>query len=72
MSTIAGLQIGVDLGTTSIQVYVKGRGIVMQEASVAALDAKTGDILALGNAAVKMVGRTNPGNLRVVNPMRDG
>jgi len=72
VSTIAGLQIGVDLGTTSIQVYVKGRGIVMQEASVAALDAKTGDILALGNAAVKMLGRTNPGNLRVVHPMRDG
>jgi len=68
---IPGLQIGIDLGTTSILVYVKGRGIVMQEASVAALDAKTGEVRALGNAVHNMVGR-NPESLRVVHPMREG
>ena len=71
MIPIPGLQIGIDLGTTSILVYVKGRGIVMQEASVAALDAKTGEVRALGNAVHQMVGR-NPESLRVVHPMRDG
>ncbi|MDR2687324.1 MAG: rod shape-determining protein [Oscillospiraceae bacterium] len=71
MIPIPGLQIGIDLGTTSILVYVKGRGIVMQEASVAALDARTGEVRALGNAVHRMVGR-NPESLRVVHPMRDG
>jgi len=71
VSKIPGLQIGIDLGTTSIQVYVKGRGIVLQEACIAALDAKTGDVLALGNAVSQMVGR-NSEHLRIVHPMRDG
>ncbi|MDR3314792.1 MAG: rod shape-determining protein [Oscillospiraceae bacterium] len=66
-----GLQIGIDLGTTSILVYVRGKGVVLHEASVAALDAKTGDVLALGNRVYQMVGR-NPDSLRVVHPMRDG
>ena len=68
---IPGLQIGIDLGTTSILVYVRGKGIVLQEASIAALDARTGDVLALGNKVRQMVGR-NPGSLRIVHPMRDG
>jgi rod shape-determining protein MreB len=68
---IPGLQIGIDLGTTNIQVFVRNKGVVLQEASVAALDAKTGDILALGNKVYPMVGRS-PGSLKVVHPMRDG
>ncbi|MDR2646835.1 MAG: rod shape-determining protein [Oscillospiraceae bacterium] len=68
---MASLQIGIDLGTTSILIHVKGKGIVLQEASIAALDAVTGDVLALGNRVYQMVGR-NPDSLRVVHPMRDG
>ncbi|MDR2753312.1 MAG: rod shape-determining protein [Oscillospiraceae bacterium] len=71
MIKIPGMQIGIDLGTTSILVYVRGKGIVLEEASIAALDAKTGDVKALGNKVHQMVGR-NPKSLRVVHPMRDG
>ncbi len=66
-----GLQIGIDLGTASILVYVRGKGIVLHEASVAAVDVKTGDVLALGNRVFHMVGRT-PGSLRIVRPIQDG
>ncbi|MCL2105589.1 MAG: rod shape-determining protein [Oscillospiraceae bacterium] len=65
------MQIGIDLGTTSIIVYIKDRGIVLNEASIAALDAQSGDVLALGNSVYQMVGRS-PDSLRVVHPMRDG
>ncbi|MDR2525304.1 MAG: rod shape-determining protein [Oscillospiraceae bacterium] len=66
-----GLQIGIDLGTTSILIYVRGKGIVLHEASVAALDSATGDVLAVGNRVASMVGRS-PDSLRIVHPMRDG
>lgn len=62
---------GIDLGTANTLVYVKGRGIVLQEPSVVAIDRDTKDILAVGNEAKKMVGRT-PGNIIAVRPMKDG
>jgi len=68
---IPGMKIGIDLGTTSILIYVRGKGIVAHEASVAATDAVTGDVLALGNEVYQMVGR-NPDCFEIVHPMRDG
>ncbi len=66
-----GVNIGIDLGTTSIVIYVEGRGIVVSEPSVAAYDVKTGKLIAVGKKAYKMVGR-NPDSIRVVKPMRNG
>lgn len=65
------MKIGIDLGTTSILIYVRGKGIVAHEASIAAVDAASGDVLALGNAAYQMIGR-NPDCFEIVHPMRDG
>ena len=63
--------IGIDLGTASVLVYVKGKGIVLCEPSVVAVDKSTGKILAIGEDAQKMLGRT-PGNIIAVRPLRDG
>lgn len=64
--------IGIDLGTTSVLVYVEGRGIVLREPSVVAVDAANRrQILAVGEEARQMIGRT-PGNIIAVQPMRDG
>ena len=71
MIQIPGMKIGIDLGTTSILIYVRGKGIVTHEASIAALDAATGDVLALGNDVYQMIGR-NPDHLEIIRPMRDG
>jgi rod shape-determining protein MreB len=68
---ITGIKIGIDLGTTSVLIFVQGKGIVLREASVAALDAASGTIVALGNEVYHMVGR-NPNSLRIVHPMKDG
>ncbi len=62
---------GVDLGTANTLVYVKGRGIVLQEPSVVALDRDSGTVLAVGEDAKKMIGRT-PGNIVAIRPMKDG
>ncbi|RJQ05183.1 MAG: rod shape-determining protein [Bacillota bacterium] len=62
---------GVDLGTANTLVYVRGRGIVLQEPSVVALDRDTGSVLAVGEDAKKMIGRT-PGNIVAIRPMKDG
>ncbi|HEY8485777.1 MAG TPA: rod shape-determining protein [Limnochordales bacterium] len=62
---------GIDLGTANTLVYVKGRGVVLQEPSVVAIDRETGEVLAVGEEAKQMVGRT-PGNVLAVRPMRDG
>ncbi len=62
---------GVDLGTANTLVYVKGRGIVLQEPSVVALDREAGTVLAVGEDAKKMIGRT-PGNIVAIRPMKDG
>ena len=63
--------IGIDLGTASILVYVKGKGIVLNEPSVVAIDQNTNRFLAVGEEAKKMLGRT-PGNIIAIRPMRDG
>lgn len=62
---------GIDLGTANTLVFVKGRGVVVQEPSVVAIDAETKDVLAVGEEAKRMVGRT-PGNIIAVRPLKDG
>ncbi len=63
--------IGIDLGTANTLVYVKGRGIVINEPSVVAVNNKTGQILAIGKVAKEMVGKT-PGHISVNRPLVDG
>jgi rod shape-determining protein MreB len=64
-------QIGIDLGTVNVLVYVKGKGIVLNEPSVVAISNNDGRPVAIGNAAREMLGRT-PGTIEVIRPMRDG
>jgi rod shape-determining protein MreB len=63
--------IGIDLGTANTVVYVRGEGIVLREPSVVAVDKATRQVMAIGNDAYNMVGRT-PGNIVSVRPMKDG
>ena len=63
--------IGIDLGTASVLVYIKGKGIVLQEPSVVAIDKNTNKLLAIGEAARSMIGRT-PGNIVAIRPLQDG
>jgi len=63
--------IAIDLGTANSEVYVRGRGIVIQEPSVVAINQKTGQILAIGDEAKKMVGRT-PAHIVATRPLRSG
>jgi len=63
--------IGIDLGTANTLVHVKGKGIVVREPSVVAINKKNGEILAVGDAAKEMIGRT-PGNIVAIRPMKDG
>lgn len=63
--------IGIDLGTASILVYIKGKGVVLKEPSVVAFDRDTGKIKAIGEEARLMIGRT-PGNIVAVRPLRQG
>jgi rod shape-determining protein MreB and related proteins len=63
--------IGIDLGTANVLIHVKGRGIVLNEPSVVAIDTTTGKPLAVGEEARKMVGRT-PGNIVAIRPLKDG
>lgn len=63
--------IGIDLGTANTLVYVKGRGIVINEPSVVAINKKTGQVLAIGREAKKMVGKT-PGHIVATRPLVDG
>jgi len=65
------LDIGIDLGTANTLVYVKGRGIVINEPSVVAVNQRTGQILAIGKGARKMVGKT-PGHIVVTRPLVNG
>ena len=68
---IFGQDIGIDLGTATILVYVKGKGIVLREPSVVAIDKTTGEVLAVCQEARKMLGRT-PGNIIAIRPLKDG
>ncbi len=66
-----GQDVGIDLGTATVIVYVKGKGIVLREPSVVAVDNITGEVLAVGQEARRMLGRT-PGNIVATRPLRDG
>jgi rod shape-determining protein MreB len=66
-----GRDMAVDLGTANTLVYVRGRGIVLNEPSVVAINTQTGAILAVGSEAKRMIGRT-PSHIRAVRPLKDG
>ena len=63
--------LGIDLGTSNVLIYAAGRGIVLREPSVIALDKNSGKVLQVGAAARNMLGRT-PGNVVAVHPLQDG
>jgi rod shape-determining protein MreB and related proteins len=63
--------IGIDLGTANVLIYIKGQGVVLNEPSVVALDSETKKPLAVGSEAREMLGRT-PGKVRAIRPMKDG
>lgn len=69
--TFGNKDIGIDLGTANMLVTIKGKGIVLREPSVVAIDIKTGDIVATGHEAKEMLGRT-PENIKAVRPLKDG
>lgn len=66
-----GMDIGIDLGTASVLVYIKGKGIVLNEPSVVAIDKMSNKIIAVGEEARRMLGRT-PGNIVALRPLREG
>ncbi|WP_128661200.1 rod shape-determining protein [Paenibacillus sp. 598K] len=63
--------IGIDLGTANVAIHVKGKGVVLDEPSVVAIESDTRRVLAVGEEARRMVGRT-PGNIIAIRPMKDG
>ena len=64
------MDIGIDLGTANVLVYVKGKGIVLREPSVVAIDRDNNQVLAIGEEARQMIGRT-PGNIVAIRPLRE-
>ncbi len=66
-----GAEVGIDLGTASVLVFIKGKGIVLQEPSVVAIDRNTNQLLSVGEEARKMLGRT-PSNIVAIRPLKDG
>ncbi|MEE1037790.1 MAG: rod shape-determining protein MreB [Eubacterium sp.] len=64
-------EVGIDLGTANVLVYIKGKGVVLEEPSVVAVDEETDEILAVGQEAKEMLGRT-PANIIALRPLRDG
>ena len=69
--TMFAKDIGIDLGTANVLIHVKGKGIVLNEPSVVAIDKHTNKVLAVGEEARQMVGRT-PANIIAIRPMKDG
>ena len=69
--SLLGRDMAVDLGTANTLVYVRGRGIVLNEPSVVAVDVKDGRPLAVGAEAKRMIGRT-PSNIQAIRPLKDG
>jgi len=65
------MDIGIDLGTANVLVYIKGKGIVLREPSVVAVDRDSNQVLAVGEEARQMIGRT-PGNIVAIRPLREG
>ncbi len=70
-NSFLGRDMAVDLGTANTLVYVRGRGVLLNEPSVVALDATTREILAVGSEAKRMLGRT-PGGITAIRPLKDG
>ena len=68
---IKSKDIGIDLGTANTLVTLRGKGIVLKEPSVVAINKKTGEILATGNDAKEMLGRT-PSEINAIRPLKDG
>ncbi|MBE3037052.1 MAG: rod shape-determining protein, partial [Candidatus Atribacteria bacterium] len=68
---LIGRDMGIDLGTANTLVFVKNKGIVLNEPSIVAIDKDNKKILAVGKQAKKMVGRT-PGNIVAIRPLKDG
>src|ERR1700755_886809 len=68
---LGGRDMAVDLGTANTLVYVRGRGIVLSEPSVVAIDARNGQVPAVGIEAKRMLGRT-PGTITAIRPLKDG
>ncbi|HEY5561807.1 MAG TPA: rod shape-determining protein [Clostridiaceae bacterium] len=66
-----GSDMGIDLGTATVLVFIKGKGIILKEPSVVAIDRNNNKILAVGEEARQMIGRT-PGNIAAIRPLRDG
>lgn len=66
-----GYDIGIDLGTSSVLIFIKGKGIVLQEPSVVAIDKNTNRVIKVGTEAQEMLGRT-PGSIVAIRPLRDG
>src|SRR5512146_2113523 len=66
-----GRDIGIDLGTANTLVHVAGRGVLLREPSVVAINRDTGDVLAVGVEAKRMLGRT-PANIVAIRPLKDG
>jgi rod shape-determining protein MreB len=66
-----GQSIGIDLGTATVLVHVKGKGIVLREPSVVAIDRNRGEVVSVGEEARRMLGRT-PGNIIAIRPLKDG
>src|SRR3954464_308823 len=71
LTGFGGRDMAVDLGTANTLVYVRGRGIVLSEASVVAIDARSGEVHADGIEAKRMLGRT-PGTIQAIRPLKDG
>lgn len=71
IGTFVGRDMAVDLGTANTLVYVRGRGVVLDEPSVVAVNAETHDVLAVGHEAKRMIGRT-PDGIDAIRPLRDG
>lgn len=66
-----GTDMGIDLGTATVLVYMKGKGVILKEPSVVAINRTVNKVLAVGEEARKMIGRT-PGNIVAIRPLRDG
>ena len=64
-------EIGIDLGTATVIIYMKNKGIVLREPSIVAIDKKSNEIIAYGNSAKKMEGRT-PNDIETIRPLKDG
>ena len=69
--SLIGRDMAVDLGTANTLVYVRGKGVLLDEPSVVAINTTTGEILAVGHEAKRMIGRT-PDNIEAIRPLKDG